>query len=114
MQIAGETEPRGAHLETTVLSDLLAWRGATLPRPNVLYWRTADGAEVDFVIEQGDVLLPIEVKAAATLGPKDASAAMLFLQEYGAKAPGALILYGGSRVFWIAPRVLAAPWWTIM
>jgi predicted AAA+ superfamily ATPase len=114
MQLAGETEPRGAHLETTVLADLLAWRGATLPRPNVLYWRTAGGAEVDFVIEQGETLLPIEVKAAATLGSRDAAAALLFLQEYGSQVPGALLLYGGTRTFWVAPRVLAAPWWKVI
>ncbi|HEX6536667.1 MAG TPA: ATP-binding protein [Gemmatimonadaceae bacterium] len=114
MHVAGETEPRGAHLETAVLADLLAWRGATLPRPNVLYWRTVSGAEVDFVIERGDTLLPIEVKTSATLGPKDAAAAMLFLEEYGPHAPGAVLLYGGTRTFWIAPRVLAAPWWKVV
>lgn len=114
LHIAGETEPRGAHLETTVLADLLAWRGATLSHPNVLYWRTASGAEIDFVVEDGDTLLPIEVKATTTLGTRDTTAAILFLEEYGRQVPGAVILYGGARTFWIAPRVLAAPWWKVM
>ncbi len=114
LHIAGEFEPRGAHLENAVLADLLAWRGATLSRPNVLYWRTAAGVEVDFVIEDGGTLLPIEVKASTALGSRDAAAATTFLEEYGSRVPGGLILYGGERTFWIARRVLAAPWWKVM
>jgi hypothetical protein len=44
--LSGEPEPRGAHLENLVLLDLLAWRDLQTPRPEVLYWRTADGADV--------------------------------------------------------------------
>ena len=80
----------------------------------MLYWRTAGGAEVDFVIEQGNRLLPIEIKTASTVNTKDVAAVSLFLQEYGAQVPGALLLYGGARTFWVAPRVLATPWWKVI
>ena len=63
MHLTQEQEPRGAHLENLVLHDLLAWRDARLDRAELFYWRTAIGEEVDFVIESGDRLLPIEVKA---------------------------------------------------
>ena len=49
--LAGESEPRGAHLENLVSTDLLAWRDLQARRPEVLYWRTATRIEVDFVIE---------------------------------------------------------------
>lgn len=49
--LAGESEPRGAHLENLVLSDLAAWRSSELDAPQILYWRTSTGSEVDFVIE---------------------------------------------------------------
>ncbi|MDN8969193.1 DUF4143 domain-containing protein, partial [Staphylococcus aureus] len=61
LYLSGEAEPRGAHLENLVLLDLLAWRELQTPRPEILYWRTASGAEVDFVIETPKRLLPIEV-----------------------------------------------------
>ena len=70
--LSGESEPRGAHLENLVLTDLLAWRDLQARRPEVLYWRTATGVEVDFVIETPDRLLPIEIKAAARVTPADA------------------------------------------
>ncbi|HPS02484.1 MAG TPA: response regulator, partial [Candidatus Sumerlaeota bacterium] len=40
-----------------VLCDLLAWRDARAEHAEVLYWRTAAGEEVDFVIEAGRALL---------------------------------------------------------
>ena len=46
-----------------MLTQLLAWREIELPRPQVYYWRTAAGAEVDFVIESKSRLLAVEVKA---------------------------------------------------
>ena len=63
LHLSQEREPRGAHLENLVLHDLLAWRDARLDLAEVYYWRTAVGDEVDLVIEAGDRLLPVEVKA---------------------------------------------------
>jgi predicted AAA+ superfamily ATPase len=114
MHLADETTPRGAHLENLVLSDLISWRGASIPRPEVLFWRTTSGVEVDFVIEHGATLLPIEVKSGTTLRSKDAAPLNVFLKEYSAMAPGGIILYSGARIFWITPRVLAVPWWKVI
>jgi len=114
LHLSGETEPRGAHLENLVLLDLLAWRDLETPRPEVLYWRTADGAEVDFVIETPRRLLPIEVKTSARALPADARGLETFLDEYPDKSDGGLLLYGGDAVFPLTRRVLAAPWWSVL
>jgi len=44
--LAGETEPRGPHLENLVLMDLLAWRDVEARHSEVLHWQTATGLEV--------------------------------------------------------------------
>jgi len=111
--LAGETEPRGTHLENLVLMDLLAWRDVQPRRPEVLYWRTATGIEVDFVIETPRRVLPIEVKAAARVGPSDAKGLEAFLDEYPDLADGALLLHGGAETFPLTRRVLAVPWWRV-
>ena len=90
MYLAQEREPRGAHLENIVLTDLLAWRDGQVDPPQLHYWRTATGEEVDFVIERGDELVPIEVKAAATVSVADARHLQSFRSEYGARARPAL------------------------
>jgi uncharacterized protein len=112
--LAGESEPRGAHLENMVLTDLLAWRDLQAQRPEVLYWRTATGIEVDFIIETPDRLLPIEIKAAARVTTADAKGLESFLDEYPDLADGGLLLHGGDKTFPLTRRVLAAPWWKVV
>lgn len=114
MRIAGEREPRGAHLENIVLNDLLAWRATHPDRPQVLYWRTSTDAEVDFVIESGDRLLAVEVKSGARVTYSDTKSMRLFLHEYADVAAGGVVLYTGDEVFWIAERILAVPWWRVV
>lgn len=113
LHLAGETEPRGPHLENLVLMDLLAWRDTQARRPEVLYWRTVSGQEVDFVIETPTRTLPIEIKAATRLAPADARGLESFLDEYADTSDGALLLYGGLETFPLTRRVLAVPWWRI-
>jgi predicted AAA+ superfamily ATPase len=113
LYLSGETEPRGAHLENLVLTDLLVWRDIQTRRPEILYWRTAAGQEVDFMIETPKRLLPIEVKAAGRVMPADAKGLEAFLDEYPKSADGALLLYAGTETLPISKRVLAAPWWAV-
>lgn len=110
----GGGEPTGAHLENYVLNDLLAWRDTQIPRPDVSYWRTASGAEVDFVIERRQELLAVEVKATTTPTPRDATNLRRFRDEYGDQVRGGLVLHGGDRAYWLADRILAAPWWMVL
>lgn len=114
MHIAQEPEPRGAHLENLVLSDLLAWRDIRLDRAGIFHWRTIGGEEVDFVVETADGLLPIEVKATARPRLGDASNLRLFRQEYGEQARSGLLLHTGEEVGWITPEVLVVPWWRVL
>ena len=114
LHLTANVEPAGAHLENLVLQDLLAWRDARLDRAEVFYWRTAIGEEVDFVIETGGRLLPIEVKATPRPRLADAARLRTFREEYGRKARAGLLLHTGGTLEWLAPDVLAAPWWRVL
>ena len=107
-------EPGGPHLENLVLGDLLAWRDARSQRAEVLYWRTAAGEEVDFVIEAGGTVVPIEVKATSRPRVADARHLASFREEYRGRCRSALLLHTGDRVEWLAPGILAAPWWRVL
>jgi predicted AAA+ superfamily ATPase len=78
------------------------------------YWRTASGEEVDFVIEAGKHLLPIEIKARARPSLWDAAHLRSFRAEYGKKSRAGLLLHTGSTLEWLAPDVLAAPCWSVL
>ena len=114
MHLAQEDEPRGAHLENLVLHDLLVWRDSRSVRAEVLHWRATTGEEVDFVIETGGQLLPIEVKATKRPRLADAAHLRTFRAEYGKAARSGLLLHGGESVVWLTPEVLAAPWWKVI
>lgn len=113
LHLGGLAEPTGAHLENLVLHDLLCWRDARTERPEILYWRTAAGEEVDFIIEVGRQLIPIEVKATTRPRLRDAGPLRAFRAEYGKAARKGLLLHTGTTLEWLAPDVLAAPWWRV-
>ena len=114
MYLSQEDEPRGAHLENLVLQDLLAWRDSRSVRTEILHWRTTTDDEVDFVIEAGESLLPIEVKATKRPRLRDARHLRTFRAEYGRRARPGLLLHGGETLAWLTPEVLAAPWWMVV
>ncbi len=90
------------------------WSDAQTPRPEVLYWRTAGGVEVDFVIETGDRLLAVEAKTTTNPGHRDTRGLRLFRDEYGERCAGGILLHAGDDTQWMADGVLAAPWWRVM
>jgi predicted AAA+ superfamily ATPase len=104
-----ETRPdRGFLLENSVLKDL---RLALAPLHKLRFWRTKQGAEVDFVvIKEGTTLLPIEVKSqlnrpALSLGLrsfiekfKPKRALLINLTIYNSE-----IKVGGTRIYFIHP-----------
>jgi len=107
----GHSDPvfRGSLLETLVLNDLLAWREGSGRKPEILFWRTAAGAEVDFVVEMEGRIWPVEVKAAGRAGPRDTGHIRLFMGEYGKAVPHGIILHAGSRAERIGSRIWAVP-----
>jgi predicted AAA+ superfamily ATPase len=110
LHLADEPRPRGAHLENLVLTDLLVWRESVPRAPQILYWRTSKGAEVDFVIERGERVLAVEVKSGARVRTGDVRGMRIFLDEYPDLAVGGLVLYSGDETFWIGDRILVVPW----
>ena len=114
LHLAADPEPAGAHLEHLVLHDLLAWRDARLAPAEIFYWRTTIGEEVDLVIETEGRVMPIEIKATGRPRLGDAAHLRTFRAEYGKSARAALLLHTGNTTEWLAPGVLAAPWWRVL
>jgi len=104
-----EEEIPGALLENLVLAQILGWRETAIPRPEVFYWRTHSGAEVDFVIESGRRLLPIEVKSARRVSLADTKGLGVFLEDNPRSAPFGILLYGGREVLSLTEQVIAVP-----
>jgi len=114
LHLSGHTQPEGAHLENIVLSDLLSWKESQVSKPDIFYWRTTVGDEVDFVVDTGRTLLPIEVKATRRPTLVDARGLQTFRAEYGARSRAGLLLHDGEDTEWLAPGILSTPWWRVL
>ena len=66
------------------------------------------------MIEAGGRLLPVAVKTTSRPRLRDAANLRSFRAEYGETARAGLLLHAGETVDWIAPGVLAAPWWRVL
>jgi len=66
------------------------------------------------VVEARGRLLPIEVKATGRPTLRDIAHLCTFREEYGAKSRAGLLLHTGSMLDWMAPDVLAVPWWRVV
>lgn len=97
-----------------MLLDLLAWRDAQVPRPEILYWRTTTDMEADFVIEHPQGLIAVEVKAGSRAGPSDSRGLKAFRDEYAFRFLGGLLLHTGEETQWLGKKILAAPWHQII
>lgn len=99
----------GAILETAVLSEIvktLTHRGI---EPQVYFWRTVAGTEVDFVVKTGGRLVPIEVKLSATPSPAMASAILTFQKDFGDKAMPGYVVHPGDTMLPLGSGMTALP-----
>jgi hypothetical protein len=69
---------------------------------------------VDFVIDDGHTLLPIQVKTTSQPSTGDLASMNGFLDEYADRATAGVLLHAGAQAFWIAKNVLAAQWWMVL
>lgn len=99
----------GLIFETAVVGEIfktLLHRGQ---EPQLYFWRTATGIEVDVVVDTGTQLVPIEVKLTATPLPALATGITVFQNELGRKAGAGWVVHPGEVRLPLAPRVMALP-----
>jgi predicted AAA+ superfamily ATPase len=100
----------GAALENFVLMEIVKQASFSDARPAVHHYRTAEGLEVDAVIEpRGGPVCAVEVKAAATLAPRDSRGMRSLAGALGDEFAAGVILHTGSEAARLAPKIWALP-----
>jgi len=87
----------GPAMETFVISEIfktMSHRGIT---PQMTFWRTSTGREVDLVIETRGRIIPVEIKASGTSWPKMADNIAVFRGDYPEAEKG-WVIYSGDEV----------------
>jgi predicted AAA+ superfamily ATPase len=101
----------GFWLEQAVFQSLHAWRAMDPFRRRLSFWRTRGGAEVDFVLEQGQDIVALEIKAGSRIGLGDVAGLRRFIesQESRASFVRGIALYGGSDIRFFGEDIVALP-----
>jgi predicted AAA+ superfamily ATPase len=115
--LAGLTDPDhaaagplgGPIFETAILLEIVKTFVNRGEEPQIHFWRTSAGVEVDLVVEAGGKLIPIEVKLSATPRPAMASGIRAFQEDLGEKAGPGFVIHPGDVRLPLAPKVVALP-----
>ncbi len=90
------------------------WRKLSYMRSgNLSYFRTTDGAEVDFIVETENELIPVEVKWSENPSLKDARHLTAFIAEHAEKCTRGYIVSRCPYVLALNDKITAIPWWAV-
>jgi predicted AAA+ superfamily ATPase len=115
--LAGLADPKhallgpmgGPLLENAVFAQLyraFAHRGQV---PRIFFWRTSAGHEVDFILDFGTRLIPIEVKLSATPAPGMAENLTVFAKLFPKLIGDSYVVCLAANAVQLASNVLAVP-----
>ena len=107
--IQRERSKLGALLEGFVFSELVKLIGQSDDPVSLSHFRDRDRVEVDFVLEKAQQVVGIEVKATATLKPRDFHGLKRLQDATGNPFACGVILHDGERIQHISDRLFAMP-----
>jgi predicted AAA+ superfamily ATPase len=88
---------RGALFENFVISELLKRRYNEGLPSNLFFWRNNAGDEVDLVIEQGEQLIPVEIKSGQTFSSDFLAGLQKWMRLAGETCLAPRLVYGGEE-----------------
>lgn len=100
----------GPVFETAVVTEVLKTLTHRGEEPRLYFWRTQTGVEVDLVVDLGQRLIPIEVKASATPRPAMAGGIRTFREDLGERVGPGYVIHPGDVTLPLGAGVTALPW----
>jgi len=104
-----DEEPmRGVLFETYVLQNISSILDAHLPNAGIAYWHVQGRHEVDFIIENGNKCIAIELKASTRWSESDLTSLKIFAEKTPS-CQASLLAYNGTETARIGPKLWAVP-----
>lgn len=102
----------GHRFENWFLNEIQAWLDTQSENHQIYFWRTAGGAEVDFVVTLGRRVIPFEITYASQIETKKLNNLKGFMSDTP-DAPIGVFCYTGPLLFNQEDRILFLPAWMI-
>ncbi len=99
----------GAIFETAVVTEIYKSIISRGIEPQMYFWRTSAGMEVDIVIESDRGLVPVEVKLSSTPKPAMAQGIKAFRGDFGDRAAEGYVIHTGDIRLPLGQGVTALP-----
>ncbi len=99
---------RGHSFEGLVIEELAALAHNRMVHPELFFWRTQAGAEVDLLIRDGRKILPIEVKLGAAVDLRSIAGLRQCMTDLGLKR--GWVITSGTEPRTISPGIELVPW----
>ena len=91
-----------------ILLERYQWKNS-----QIKFWRTTDGREVDFIIDSGTSIIPVEVKYTALRSPEIEKSLRVFLDAYApTEAIVVNLMLDEERIFGTT-KVRFIPFWKL-
>ncbi|HDH10625.1 MAG TPA: DUF4143 domain-containing protein, partial [Nitrospirae bacterium] len=100
---------RGALFETLVATEFLKARFNQGMQSNLYFWRDSKGLEIDLVLEEGDLLKPVEIKSGQTYVPEFLTSLEKWRELSGRPDLPAMLVYGGEKEM-TTRKIKVLPW----
>ncbi|HQO09573.1 MAG TPA: ATP-binding protein [Clostridiales bacterium] len=88
---------RGSIFESYCISEFIKSAYNRKELPSLYFWRDSTGHEVDMIIEDGQKLIPVEIKSGETFSSSFLDGLHYFINLSGGDAKDALLIYGGKQ-----------------
>ncbi len=99
----------GAVFETFVFSEIFKRLSNQGIDPQICFWRTSSGIEVDLLIEEQGKIIPIEVKTSSTPKPAMAESILTLENDLKKKISPGYVIHPGDILLPMGKNVTSAP-----
>ena len=99
---------RGSSFEGLVIEELAALAKNQLVHPELFFWRTHAGAEVDLLIVEGRRILPIEIKLGASVDQYSVAGLRQCMKDLGLQR--GWVVTSGREGRLLSPGIELVPW----
>lgn len=95
--------------ENWIFSELLKWKQLQTIEPELYFYRTAAGKEIDFLLIGKRKIVPLEITFSQVVSSTDARNMVSFLEEYRQLASTGIIIYPGKEMHLVMKNIWAIP-----
>ncbi len=100
---------RGSIVETFIYDELLKAKSSACKKAGLFYYRTSDKKEIDFILDYGEKIIAIEIKASKSVSKSDFKHIYHLQKEIPNLLDKGIVLYEGDTFLKIDENMYAVP-----